>query len=187
MVVASTILALNIVCINVLTYRLWSSKIKWSTLHAINRSKRNGSIIDWYVVVSIDFANQVVNRRSRVCNTCQSEEAVVCHVDDGLLVCETDVVNHEVAIICPCVSHFHVKLAWETFLHVGSHVVQFYCILSSLLGIPNASVETCWSSVQGVWSVVDGKAVFLSVESELTLANAVSITTDEGRKKWFWT
>ena len=187
MVVACTILALNVVCVNILTYRLWSSKIKWSALHAVNRSKRNGSIIDWNIVVSIDFANQVVNSWSRVCNTCQSKEAVVCHVDDGFLVCETDVVNHEVAIICPSVSHLHIELARETFFHVGSHIVKFYCILCNLLCIPHTSMETCRSSVQSVWSIVDGKAVLFSIKSEFSLANTVAIASDKGRKKWFWT
>ena len=60
--------------------------------------------------------------------------------------------------------------------------VQRQVLVASLVGVPHLRVQTCRTAVQGVGAIVDGQAVLLSVQLELTLADAVAVATNQGGK-----
>ena len=69
MVVTCTILYLLVVGIDILTNRLRSAEIKRRALYEADFARRNAGLVNWQIIVSIDFANKIVYCWGWICNS----------------------------------------------------------------------------------------------------------------------
>ena len=69
MVVACAILYLLVIGINILTYGLWCAEVKRSTLYEADFACRDAGLVNWQLVVCIDFADKIVYCWCWVCDS----------------------------------------------------------------------------------------------------------------------
>ena len=124
MVKALAELDLLVVCIDILTKRFRLAEVKWSTLHFQNLASRNGRVIGRKIEVSIDLANLVFDSGSWVCCSCQTEEGMMCQIDNRLLVGGSQLLNDQFVFISKCEFYCYVQLTSKAFLTIGGLAVQ---------------------------------------------------------------
>lgn len=73
--------------------------------HLQNLTSRNGCLVNGKIEIGIDFKQLVVDGWSRICNTLNGEEGVMCEVYYGLLVGRCLVFDHEFVVVGECVGH----------------------------------------------------------------------------------
>jgi hypothetical protein len=110
---------------------------------------------------------------------------VVGEVYDCLFVCSGLVVNYEFVVICQGIYNGDVECTGETFLAIGRDVVELYAVGSEHLSIPNTGMIASGATVEVVRTIVDSQLILLAIEGELTMLDAVAITTDECAQEGF--
>ena len=113
-----TELNLLVVSIDILSECLWLTEIEWSTLNLQDFTCWDSCIIGRKIEVGVDFADLVLNTWSRISCTTQCKEGVMCQVDDGLLVCGSQILDNQLVLVGECEFNCYIELACETFLTV---------------------------------------------------------------------
>lgn len=176
-VVASTILNLLIIAVPIGTYGMRCAEVKRSALHLQNLACGDVGAVGGDEEVGIDLYHLILNAGSGVGNTLEGEEAVVRHVANGLLVAGALIINNEFVVVGESEHHSHLEFAGETFLIVSAGVTHHYGVVTYLLSIPHAGMETCGATMQMVGAIVDSQVVLLAIELELAAAYTVTITS----------
>ena len=79
------------------------------------------------------------------------------------------------------VGYLYTNFTGESVLAVGTNGGEFNLCVIHLVGIPHAVVEShLATAMQAVAVVVGNELVFLSVQSELAVADAVAVTSNQG-------
>jgi hypothetical protein len=107
------------------------------------------------------------------------EVGVLRQVHHGRLVGGRGVIEAQGVVVGHGVNRLHRELAGVTFLAIGASVGQLQrrAELALVAGrLPDALVEAFQPAVQGVGIVVGGEGVFLTLQGELALGDAVAVT-----------
>ncbi len=94
MVVAGTVLYLYVVGIDVPAHGFGCAEVKGCAFHEAYFACGDGRFVDRNIIVGVDFANEIVDGRCRVCDSGKAEKTVMCKVHHRFLVCTGEVLNH---------------------------------------------------------------------------------------------
>ena len=178
MVITVAVLGLDTL-LDAVTDSVGSAEIERSALNLVDSAQRYGCIVDRNVMICVYCQFVVQNRERVLLHAVQCEIGMVCQTYYGLLVGCCLVLNGEFVVIGQAICYVHVKVAGESLFTVLAQVVQLDGLGIGLLGVKDTLVETGRSSVKTVGIVVDGKCVLFAVQCELSVGNAVSVTSDE--------
>ena len=118
-VVSGSVLYLGAVCVYSFPYSVRSAEIEGCALNFQNLSGGNGIFVNGNKEIGIDLTNNVHCRWGGVGYTCQGEEAVACHVHNGLLVGCSAIVDNQFVVFCERILDGHLQFAGESFFVIG--------------------------------------------------------------------
>ena len=168
---------------NAFAYGMRCTEVEGRTFYLEYLACRYACFINGDKEVCIDSQYVVQCFWRRVCNACEGEEAMACHVDNGLLVGCATIVDDEFVLIGKTIFDVHVQFAWEAFFVVRRNVAKHQFLFVDLLCFPNACMETSWTAMQMVGAVVDSQAIVFAVHREVSLGNAVAIAAYKGAEE----
>ena len=162
------------------------TEIHRSTFYLQDFSCRNGHFVNGSIMISVDSNDVVQNRRGGIGNTCQIEEAVVGEVDNSCLVCGSPIFNNQcIGFIFQTIGHFYFQITGKALFAICGCIVEYNSRRIRLDCIPHSGVETCGSTVQRIWSIVDCQIVFFAIKSEFSFGYTVSVASDSGVEERF--
>ena len=179
-VVSGSVLDLFVVGIDVLSNGLRCAEVERRALNEADFARWDACLVDGDVEIGVDFENLVVDGGSGVGDSLKREESMAGQVDDGLLVGGCHVFDNQFVIVVESVDNRNLHFARVAFFTIGAHILQHECLVVHLQGFPHLGVEAFLAAVERVGTIVDRQIVFLAVQLELTLANAVAVASDEG-------
>ena len=113
--------------------------------------------------------------------------AVLREIDRRRLVAHRLIVHDQPIVIREGVSDCSTKSPWITLFHVRARVIERdtnALVISERLCVPDNLVKPAKSTVQTIWTVVDGEAVGGSVERESPTRNPVAVAPDDRAEVW---
>ena len=106
---------------------------------------------------------------------------MIGEIDDGWFVGGGTVLNVDGVVIGEGIHHFHIECSRKSLGAVGVDECELQAV-AVLLGVPHLLVISLETTMQAVPVIVDGKGVFIAVESETSVANAVAVTAYQSAK-----
>lgn len=180
MVIAAAVLDLLVVgIVDMVTEGHGLTEVKRRAFYFPDLSRGDGDGIDGQIEISVELADDIVDRRGGVGDTGEGEEGVIREVDDCLLIRRSLIFDDQLIIISEGVSHPDLELTRETFLTIGTRQLEDAGLVVHAGDIPHTYVIAFLSAMEVVGSVIGSQLVFLTVEGELSLGDTVAITTDE--------
>ena len=107
---------------------------------------------------------------------------MVGHVDNGLGVCGGAIADVYAVVVFQLIGNNCCYVSGEVVVAVGALHGQLERTVVGLLSLIDLILPTRGTSVQAMAEVVLRKLDFLSVDVDLTVLNAVCITTDSSTK-----
>ena len=104
---------------------------------------------------------------------------MVGKVHDGWLIGGGGIFHLQLVVVGECVEHLHFECSGKSCRAVFVGECQRQCLVVHLVAVPHAVVISHISSVQAVPVVVLRQLVFLAVECEPSVGNAVAVSSDE--------
>ena len=123
MIITVTEFNLLVVSINLLAKGLWCTEVERCASNLQNLAGRNGGLISRQIEVGIDFAYLILDCWCWISSTCQTEECVVCQVDNGLLVGSCQLLNDELVVVCEGVLNGNIQFASIALFTIGRNAV----------------------------------------------------------------
>ena len=165
--------------INAVAYTGGSAEVEGSSLNGGNLSGYSHVLVNGSILVGVQIEHFVKHVLAGV--SAQTEVAVVGQVQHGGLV-GCGLVGNLNGVVCgQCVGYLYTNFTGESVLAVGTNGGEFNLCVIHLVGIPHAVVEShLATAMQAVAVVVGNELVFLSVQCELAVADAVAVTTNQG-------
>ena len=157
------------------------AKIERSVGDTLDFASGNERGIDRSVIVTVEL--QDVLKDVAVALTRQVEVTMIGEIQNGGLVRFCRVLDLELIRIGKGVGDVDSQRAGIALFAVGADIGETHGLSLSVLGgrgLPNSAVETNLAAVKRIRSVVDVEMVFLAVESELAIGDAVAVAADGG-------
>ena len=105
---------------------------------------------------------------------------MVSKIEDGSFVCSCFISNLQCVLISKCISNLYFNVAGVSVFAICTGSFKLEVLIIDLICYPYTVMESNGAStVKAVGTVVDGELIALVIKRELTLGNAVAITSDK--------
>ena len=118
MIEAMSELNLFIVSIDILSEGFRLTEIERRTFNLQNFTCRDSGSICWQIEVCINLTDQILNAWGGICCSCQTEESMMCQVDNGLLIGGSQILYHQLILIGEGEFNRHIEFASKAFLSI---------------------------------------------------------------------
>ena len=109
----------------------------------------------------------------------QIEIAVVRHIDQGILVTGTIVMNFQLIFFCESVGDSHLKGSWKALVHIRAHEMETHAVLLlQKLHIPHPAAVASGTAVADVLAFIFFHEVFFSIDGKFCMIHTVSASSD---------
>ena len=113
---------------------------------------------------------------------CQVEVAVVCHVDNGILIAASLIVDFYGVLIGQGIRNGHFKVSRESLVSVRAHQNEGNGAVIRLFYVPEAVIVSVRAAVQVVVVLIFCQLVCFSVQFKCWSRDTVSVSSDGGSK-----
>ena len=115
---------LLVVGIDILTEGFRFAEVERSTFYLQNLTCWDRCSVSRQIEICIDLTDLILYRWSRISSTCQTEESMMCQVDNRLLISSSQILDYQLVLVCESEFYCHVEFTGETFLTIGGDTVQ---------------------------------------------------------------